>query len=94
MQTVAEVEAKRMSAYLALFIEFILLAANSFLIYYMAVNEQPVWLWVEIPFFIATIICLFGFFVVQPNEARALVLFGKYIGSVREDGFWWANPLP
>lgn len=34
-----------------------------------------------------------GFFIVQPNEARVLVLFGRYIGSVREAGFWWANPF-
>jgi len=34
-----------------------------------------------------------GFFTVQPNNAKVLVLFGKYIGSVVTDGFFWANPL-
>ncbi len=34
-----------------------------------------------------------GFFVLQPNEARALVLFGKYTGTVRTDGFHWSNPF-
>jgi regulator of protease activity HflC (stomatin/prohibitin superfamily) len=34
-----------------------------------------------------------GFFVVNPNEARVLTLFGKYSGSVKRDGFHWANPL-
>ena len=34
-----------------------------------------------------------GFFVVNPNEARVLTLFGKYTGSVKRDGFHWANPL-
>jgi regulator of protease activity HflC (stomatin/prohibitin superfamily) len=34
-----------------------------------------------------------GFFVVQPNEARVLVLFGKYIGTVRDSGFCYANPF-
>lgn len=34
-----------------------------------------------------------GFFVVQPNEARVVTLFGKYWGSVKKDGFHWANPL-
>ncbi|HLF20676.1 MAG TPA: SPFH domain-containing protein, partial [Bacteroidota bacterium] len=90
MQTVAESKAKRMSGYLALFLEFVLLASNAWLIYYMAVNEEPVYLWGEIPLFIVSVVFLFGFFVVQPNEARALVLFGRYIGSAREDGFWWA----
>lgn len=35
----------------------------------------------------------FGFFTVQPNNAKVLVLFGKYVGSVVVDGFFWANPL-
>jgi regulator of protease activity HflC (stomatin/prohibitin superfamily) len=34
-----------------------------------------------------------GFFTLQPNEARVLVLFGKYNGTVRESGFHWANPF-
>jgi regulator of protease activity HflC (stomatin/prohibitin superfamily) len=34
-----------------------------------------------------------GFFVVQPNEARVLILFGRYIGSVTEAGWWWCNPF-
>ncbi|MFA6243380.1 MAG: SPFH domain-containing protein, partial [Candidatus Hydrogenedentales bacterium] len=34
-----------------------------------------------------------GFFTLQPNEAAVLVLFGKYKGSVRTQGFKWANPL-
>jgi regulator of protease activity HflC (stomatin/prohibitin superfamily) len=34
-----------------------------------------------------------GVFVVQPNEARVLILFGRYIGSVTEAGWWWCNPF-
>ena len=34
-----------------------------------------------------------GHFTLQPNEARVLILFGAYKGSVRQSGFWWANPL-
>ena len=34
-----------------------------------------------------------GFFTLQPNQARVLVLFGKYCGTVRDSGFHWANPL-
>lgn len=34
-----------------------------------------------------------GFFIVNPNEAKVLQLFGKYAGTVRKDGFHWANPL-
>ncbi len=34
-----------------------------------------------------------GLFIVNPNEAKALVLFGTYKGSVTKDGFWFANPF-
>ncbi|MBO9639318.1 MAG: SPFH domain-containing protein [Siphonobacter aquaeclarae] len=34
-----------------------------------------------------------GFFVVNPNEAKILVLFGNYAGTVKQDGFWWSNPF-
>ena len=34
-----------------------------------------------------------GFFTLQPNEARVLILFGNYRGTVRQVGFFWANPF-
>ena len=34
-----------------------------------------------------------GFIVLQPNEALVLTLFGQYAGSVKQNGFWWANPF-
>jgi regulator of protease activity HflC (stomatin/prohibitin superfamily) len=39
------------------------------------------------------LLLLFGYFTLQPNEARVLILFGAYKGSVRKSGFHWANPL-
>jgi len=38
-------------------------------------------------------VCCFGFFTLQPNVAQVLNLFGKYKGTVKSSGFWWANPL-
>jgi regulator of protease activity HflC (stomatin/prohibitin superfamily) len=34
-----------------------------------------------------------GFMILQPNNSAVLILFGKYIGTVKEDGFWWVNPF-
>jgi regulator of protease activity HflC (stomatin/prohibitin superfamily) len=34
-----------------------------------------------------------GYFTLQPNEARVLILFGAYKGTVRKSGFHWANPF-
>ena len=39
------------------------------------------------------IILLTGFFTLQPNQARVLVLFGAYKGTVRTAGFHWGNPF-
>jgi len=43
--------------------------------------------------FLVTGIGIGGFTIVNPNEARVLILFGKYAGSVTADGFWWVNPF-
>ncbi len=54
----------------------------------------------NVPLIIASILgmsiagfCLAGLFIVNPNEAKALVLFGTYKGTVKKDGFWFANPF-
>jgi regulator of protease activity HflC (stomatin/prohibitin superfamily) len=38
-------------------------------------------------------ILLIGLFTVNPNEARVLQLFGRYVGTCRDEGLRWANPL-
>ena len=93
MKTVTETIARKTSGYFALLITFLMVGANVYLIYYMAENRMPEYLWIEIPLAVATFLFPAGLFVVQPNEARVLVLFGKYIGSVRDSGFWYANPF-
>ncbi len=48
---------------------------------------------IGIPSAIISLIMLAGFFVVNPNMSRVLVLFGKYRGTVRTEGFYWTNPF-
>jgi regulator of protease activity HflC (stomatin/prohibitin superfamily) len=43
--------------------------------------------------FLVLIIMTVGFVQLEPNEARAMVFFGKYRGTFRENGFWWVNPF-
>ena len=43
--------------------------------------------------FVVLVILFKGFFTLQPNEARVLVLFGDYKGTVRTSGFHWGNPF-
>ena len=42
---------------------------------------------------VVPLILLMGFFTIQPNQARVLILLGDYKGTVREEGFHWANPF-
>ena len=48
---------------------------------------------VAIPLAIVTFFCWFGFFIVQPNTAAVMQLFGDYKGTVRDEGLRWANPF-
>jgi regulator of protease activity HflC (stomatin/prohibitin superfamily) len=64
----------------------------------VAGNEMgghPVWLLFIIGFLgmVLSVFLMPGFFTLQPNEARVLVLFGRYKGTVRESGFHWGNPF-
>ena len=35
----------------------------------------------------------FGLMVIEPNQARVMVFFGKYRGNLLQEGFWWVNPF-
>jgi regulator of protease activity HflC (stomatin/prohibitin superfamily) len=41
----------------------------------------------------AVLVALNGLTIVHPNEARALILFGNYYGTLRAQGPWWVNPF-
>ncbi len=34
-----------------------------------------------------------GYFVQEPNEARVMIFFGKYVGTCKKVGFFWVNPF-
>lgn len=42
---------------------------------------------------VGPLLLFMGFFTIQPNQARVLILFGDYKGTVRDEGFHWANPF-
>ncbi len=42
---------------------------------------------------IALVVCLGGFYMVEPNQAAVLSLFGKYVGTVKDPGLRWNNPF-
>ncbi len=46
-----------------------------------------------IPALLLFVFLLGGFFIVNPKESMVLILFGKYVGTVKKDGFHWVNPF-
>lgn len=81
----------RMSGFLGL---LLILLAVVFIIW--ATNRQfsDLFYGIVVPITALVIIILAcGLVKLEPNEARALVFFGKYSGTFRENGFWFINPL-
>lgn len=75
------------------------LGSMALFIYAIATSDQnqghPNW-----PLFIVgllgmilAVILMPGLFTLQPNEARVLILFGEYKGTVKDSGFHWGNPF-
>jgi regulator of protease activity HflC (stomatin/prohibitin superfamily) len=81
---------------LALFIGLLILNIVLFIGIIAGIERHeppPLMFFICILMFPVLVILMTGFFTLQPNEARVLVLFGKYCGTVRDSGFHWANPF-
>ena len=55
--------------------------------------QSPSGLFFSVVLFLIVLVFWVGFFMVHPNEAKVLQLFGKYSGTVRDSGLRWANPF-
>ncbi|SNR15028.1 SPFH domain-containing protein [Tenacibaculum jejuense] len=77
---------KPASGYLMLLVFFILFIGS---IVAMIKLESPLF----IISLLASIIMLFGFILVNPNTSKVVLLFGKYIGTIKQNGLYWANPF-
>ncbi len=93
MEKVTEKTASKMNGFLILFVLLIIIVLDIYLIAYGIQTDNTDIFWFFIPLVLITFITLGGFMIVQPNESRVLILFGKYTGPVRQSGFWWVNPF-
>ena len=93
MEKIAERPANKLNGFLMLFLSIALLVIAIYLLITGIRTEEPQILWVFIPMLIVFFLMTSGFMVVQPNDSRVLVLFGRYSGTVRDSGFWWVNPF-
>jgi regulator of protease activity HflC (stomatin/prohibitin superfamily) len=55
--------------------------------------DMPVYFWVSIVALILIIVLLTGLTPVAPGQARVVQLLGRYVGTIRQDGLRWVNPL-
>jgi len=93
MNPIHETRAFRLGGFFALLLNIVILVA-AVLIFRSGMMEHELSLVIlAVVAGIVGFVMWPGFFIVQPNEARALVFLGKYVGSVREAGFWWSNPF-
>jgi regulator of protease activity HflC (stomatin/prohibitin superfamily) len=81
------------SGYPMLIVLFVLLGAAAWSLVSAIGGQNPTLLLFFFPLMILTFLTMTGFFVVNPNDARVLVLFGTYKGTVKTNGFFWANPF-
>lgn len=82
----AEKIIKPANGYLMFFIVLILFIGGIAL---AVKTENPIFILMSV---IAFILAL-GFILVNPNSSKVLLFFGKYVGTVKQNGLYWANPL-
>lgn len=88
-----DIPRKTASGLLILIALLILLPADVFLLVVSAAIGFPIGIFVTallIPFIVLMFI---GLFMIDPNEARVIQLFGRYVGTARDNGLRWANPF-
>jgi regulator of protease activity HflC (stomatin/prohibitin superfamily) len=81
------------SGFVALFACILLFAAAIYLFIQVGVEERPVFLWYATIALLLSIFLAMGIMVVNPNHSRVLTFFGKYVGSVKENGLLFVNPF-
>lgn len=84
---------RAMSGWAMLPVNLTLLVAAVLILIFGASHGAPALIILGILMIPFSLIMLRGHFTLQPNEAKVLILFGEYHGTVRTSGFFWANPF-
>ncbi|HEY5585338.1 MAG TPA: SPFH domain-containing protein [Ruminiclostridium sp.] len=88
-----EISGRAKSGGLMLILSFLVLILSIALFVKSIADGTGVFIILSILLFTVYIFMLPGFFTMQPNQAMVLVLFGKYSGTVKKEGWHWANPF-
>jgi regulator of protease activity HflC (stomatin/prohibitin superfamily) len=90
---IREIQKAAPSGWMVLFVLFAVLAGLITGLVFAVLNENIPGTIVSVVGMLITLFLFFGLFLVNPNEAKVLQLFGKYMGTVHEPGLRWANPF-
>ena len=84
-----------LNGWMMLFVTTAVLVFGGWLVIDSVANDDVTWpqFIFAMPLVVLGGIMTNGFFTLQPNEGRVLLLFGSYRGTVRDSGFHWTNPL-
>ena len=92
MPRTEEIERRTASGYVMLAVGLLLIAAGAFFVLNVGI-AGPSALLIGLPLVIVGIFVMAGLYMLQPNEAAILLLFGEYKGTDRSEGLRWANPF-
>lgn len=96
MEPIRESKAWYINGFGMLFLQIAVNVLCVWVIVRAGIEQDVAWpgrFWYAIIVLVVASLLWSGFFVVQPNTARVIVFFGRYVGSVRQSGFWWTNPF-
>lgn len=82
---------KPLSGYLALVIAIISMGVGVYL--FLNADQRLAYIIAGVFFVLLGIFFIKGLMIIQPNHSRVLNFFGKYVGSVKENGMFFVNPL-
>lgn len=82
------------NGFLALLLSLVVLIGGPYIAYQVAQGGNNLYgVMLLIVSLLSALILLLGLVAINPNDSRVLTLFGKYIGTIRENGFQWVNPF-
>jgi regulator of protease activity HflC (stomatin/prohibitin superfamily) len=84
---------KPMSGFLALLLSLLLLAGSVYLFTLAKKENDSIYALYGSLAIVASTILSMGLIVVSPNHSRVLTFFGKYVGTVKDNGLLFVNPL-
>jgi len=84
---------KPTSGYSAIGIGIVLLLMSGYIVYLSVLNDRPGFIFLGILVFLASVFIFKGILIVHPNHSRVLNFFGSYVGTIKENGLFFVNPL-